>query len=791
MKKIQLIFIFALIGYCFTADPDKCTSGFQDILRTKCEGIDSCVFEQNYSEMCISKKDNECSKGNGDPNICNYIFHKEFPPTKCDYTYNVNKDCIRLDLTCSQLNSPSLFDNINYDRDRETCHKFNAASGKKCLLDNSLECKEFFESCEGLNQIECQGYNSNPIYNLLPDYKQECFWDGSSCKTRYRTCDTTLKNVNEEICESLKSSDDDNKKCVFSVTSTGTECKAMPLCSKISPGLNEDNCKNVIPLARKANQAYKLDYEHKCKYVEATTSPAKPASCIIDSELRFCNEYDGDDASICETLKAKDPNKVCIIDPNESDGHKCREEYETCSKYSDNQVNKDRAGCEDLIMRDKNVKCIYNIEEDKCVSEQVYQSCEEYSGISQKICESIKPTPHSRCVLDKDLKCKERAFLCSEVFDVESCLYYAKASTSNKRCEFKPSTTHPEIGECYEEYLRCEDYFPVDPSITCSDIKLHNGKNCEHAPNSDRCISKNKTCSDPTITTKGECNLISESGVSNSDKLVCRWLNYDKNGNSANYNCIETYKYCSDYKGNSQNFCENNIQPYLETGDKIDITSKCEYESNIGCQKIPKKCSDANGNPALCALISPKINDNEKMYCAYIGNQCKKQYKECEYWDVYTDTETSCTDNIPENYLDKPCQIKEVDNKKICYKSKMCNVYPFGPTTVTSDANSENLCHSIGHECEFSSDGCTTKKEYSCNDIKFYKDSDDNEEICKGADTSVPYKFCTLKEDRSGCEEFINITYLISPSDSTIQENSATLISKGIRLILILLCLLI
>ena len=51
--------------------------------------------------------------------------------------------------------------------------------------------------------------------------------------------------------------------------------------------------------------------------------------------------------------------------------------------------------------------------------------------------------------------------------------------------------------------------------------------------------------------------------------------------------CFENYKFCSDYRGDGPNICRQ-IKPYNKEGTEIDITSKCEYESNVGCQRIPK-----------------------------------------------------------------------------------------------------------------------------------------------------------------------------------------------------------
>jgi hypothetical protein len=448
-------------------------------------------------------------------------------------------------------------------------------------------------------------------------------------------------------------------------------------------------------------------------------------------------------------------------------------------------------------MNEENTKCVYNIEEDICVTERNYTSCSEYEGISRKICESIIPSTHSKCILDKDSKCKERALRCSEAFDYESCLYYATATTSNKRC-FYDSRSGIQIGKrCYEEYLRCEDYIPINNNNYCSNIKLLDGKRCEWDSSRERCITINKTCSE--AESKEECNLIAKSGVSNPDKLVCRWLEYDDSGDPTyetgssggsstvpTYACRETYKYCSDYRGTVPNFCNNNIKPYNETEDKIDITLKCEYEDGK-CERVHKKCSEADGNPVLCALISPKIQDNDIKYCAYIDNKCETHFKKCEYWKSSGITGRTCSNNKPENYLDSPCATKTDGGKTICYTQKVCNVFQDISSSLT---DYENICHSVEYDCELSSNGCTTKTEYDCDDIKFYKDSEENAEICKNKEASLPYKICTLKEDRSGCEEILNLSYTATPLDNTTPGNNASSLENRIHIILILLCLL-
>ena len=599
MKNFQLILIFAILGYCFTDDTDKCTIGFA-ALKNRCENINSCKF-YDFPPFCISTNNDDCSRGNGDRDTCLKIFPKTFPAQRCEYNSGT---CQEVDNTCSDFNSVlnNIAGGVLFDKQkqRDICSQLKAGNGKKCLIaDDDLGtinynsgCREFSATCDTGILTEL---SLSCGQNLL-SYTTKCTSAGSICSTTQRTCGsvTPLQSVNKTECESLISTIA-NKKCVYE---NGACSAVFASCNVYSP---LSSCEGKTPLVENGKE---YNYKYICKYHAATTGEASTTESCSE-ELRKCEEYDGDDASICEGLKAEDSNKRCVYDlsSRRTDGHRCREEYKTCEIYSTSTLEKIRSGCEDLIMTEENSHCIYNIEEDKCVTSFNYTTCEEYDGKSQLICESIKPSAHSRCFLDKDLKCKERFFLFSEVFDSENCLYYAKASVSNKRCAYDVSD-----GVYYEEYLRCEDYLGDDSNI-CEGIQLY-GKICEFELN--RCRSKNKTCSE--VTTEEECKLVAESGVSNPDRKVCRWLEeYDLSTTpptaTSNYKCMETFKYCSDYRGGNQSFCEKYINPFNEAGDKLDISFKCEYEDSR-CQKVPKKCTEANGNPVLCSLISPNIQDH-------------------------------------------------------------------------------------------------------------------------------------------------------------------------------------
>ena len=772
MKPFQLILILSILVACFNQEDDECSIRFEEILSEKCLSIDStkCRLTDNSSNRCLQK--NTCSSVTSGQTDCEKLIPENFHQKKCAWTPSGDSGtCGETDKKCSDFNKG--VNSIAIDGD--VCSSLKTVegtgnevdNGNRCLLTSATECKGHFNTCTGITD------STKWIDNIPSEANKICRWDGSNCQIDERYCEEYFYNIGSNVCPTLKKRNTGTQ-CIYS----GSRCVEVSItCAGYYNNANpETSCNGNTPLIENGND---YDYKYICSYDSTGTNAEEKCK----KRLRTCDEYTGTDENTCIGLKATDSNKRCVYDEGETSTHKCKEEYKTCELYSEYKLDKTRTGCEDLILLEENDKCVFDIEEDKCMTRINYTTCEEYEGNEKKICESIQLTTYSKCVLDKDLKCKERAFLCSEVFDEENCLYYAKASISNKRCAYDSSRPDP----CYEEYIKCEDYIGNDSTI-CNEIKLYDGKKC--VLESDRCRTKNKTCSE--VSTKEECKMIALSGSSNPDKRVCDFFEeYDASGAPTDSYCMETFKYCSDYRGTNATFCVNYIKPYNETENKIDITSKCKYESGIGCQRVPKECSEADGNPVLCALISPKIQDNKIKYCAYIGDDCEEHYKKCENYEKTSTSADStkageCSAIVPENYLTGICEYKldSTDNIYKCVTKTEC--------TSFSPADYENLCYQISPNCSYSSDDNTcTKKENPCSNIDFYKANDDNEESCKNMEASVPYKVCSLKEDKSGCEEILKEEYYSSSPSSraSTQQNSDKFMTIGIHLILIILCL--
>ena len=778
MKTLQLLLIFAIIGYCFTDETeiDECETQFHEILKTKCAAIGSCTLNDEY-KSCMETK--ECTSVDKD-NCLNTIppkLHLE----KCALNA-AGTACQTTEKLCSDYN---IFGRRSSSGD--DCTKLTPPTGQgdRCILKSTTpdRCEPHFNECSSITA------DSDKCGRNIPkDLQYKCGWDSSKnpkCQTILRNCIySDVFIANKTICHGLKLTDSDEterakKQCIYN----GGTCEGVyKLCDHYSNS-GQTTCESSLPVNQEGNY---YDYTKKCTYDGTRTVKCQSAD-------RLCTELTGvpttelsDD--FCEKLATGDTNKRCIYK-----GTTCQLEYKTCELYNEKEIEKTEAGCEGIILEDKNTKCTYIPMEDKCETRQIYETCDSYKGKDKEICESIiSQNTHSNCILDKDSTCKERPLLCSETTDVDDCIYYATASDTNKRCAYDNGPTPTHTPRCYEEYARCEDYLGNDTTI-CEAIRLYNGNKCEFI--NDRCRSKYKICSE--ALTEEECKLINVTGVTDPDRKVCAYINYNFREEVPPVNppgpptyrtvtlhyCAETYKYCSDYRGSDTQNCTN-IKPYDESGNNLDKYFKCDDIANtyVGCEKVPIECEDAGDNAILCAEYSPKIKDSSVKYCAFYGDTCTTQFKTCEaVVNVPSDDYSKCTDNIIENYITKECTYSGGK----CKKRNDCNSFNI-------DSYAE-LCKSINTNCSYDSinDKCKTYPKI-CTSIKFYPGIEGTEEICNSIEINEPYMICSLREDKSGCEKKYRESRYSSTGASNQDSSSSSsgFIEKGIHLIMILLCLL-
>ena len=656
------------------------------------------------------------------------------------------------------------------------------------------------EKCES----KAENNNGDTVYKCVKS-NQEIFCDQSSYPYK----------LDQSICSQLKVpntvTDSTLKKCIYENYYGTYLCKShYQSCVDITVTDHSD-CESYAPINSTTNY---YEYSQMCTFDESISTSNR-----CKAVNRKCNNYDSPNTvppeiineEFCGKLIVSENYYRCAYDKKEK---KCYEEFDSCDSYTNNKVETKRDGCEKIQLREKTKKCVYDIKEDKCEEksiEPIYTKCDDYKGKEKKTCESIlsKDSNLPYCILDKDSNCIERTFICSEAFTEEDCLNIAKASDENKRCAWDPGcsgnscpTQIPE--KCYEEYIRCEDYLG-NYQTECESIRLYDGKKCIwESPN--RCRSNFKICED--ANTEEECKLIAETGVTDKERKVCAWYSGD---------CIETYKYCSDYRcktgtNDCKDKCENKIKPYDESGNNLDIGFKCIYEDDVGCQKVQVSCEDAGNNPVLCESYNNYIYDIDKKYCGFFEGKCKGYYKKCEFaeFDVSdSSTYSNCNGNIVQDgqggNIYKLCKL---DGNK-CVEDSDCTLNGFMDFDGSSTTDSQpftfykDLCENIHPNCSFSYDTNNPLdyeckyKEKTCKEIKFYKDEVNNNRTCEEMPASNPYKKCVLKEDKSGCEEVYKVlsysTSSISysqPPDADTKESSSDFIQKRINFIIFILCLL-
>lgn len=749
MKKYQLILILALVGFCFTEDQDICSSGFETKLEEECVKLDaSCELTDNSPNRCISKKNSNCRGGDGDEYICYRIYPNDYPERICYYD-SANDECKERKPTCGEYSSLTKIDEThNY------CSLLDAGEKKTChLSDISGDCTAYYDSCSETPSTECNG-------NLPSNFKQICELVGTTCTPVERKCDNPIYDVTETQCHELKSSSN-LKACVYS----NGVCKAEFIkCDDITNTASSSICNNKYPLIKDSNNNYYYDDINKCAYVTDETKCQKLP--------KTCAEYDGDDENTCLSLKPIDANqskKRCVFDASRTP-NKCYEEYITCEEYNDDISSKysptrptNSYSCENIKLLEQNRRCIYIRETDKCITKDIYTTCDGYDGTDKYTCESIKSSvTNAYCVLTSDSKCVERKdanMTCEDAIDEEDCHFYAKPVVFGKRCIYSDK-------KCMEVFQRCEDYNQTDSDV-CNSLVLYNGKKCYFESN--QCKSRDKICKE--ASNKDECLLISKTGVSNPAKKVCDWITLS--GDSLP-SCAENYKYCSDYRGSDITTCQN-IKPYDKSGNYVDYTSECEKNDDKQCQRISKSCGDAD-NPLRCSIISPKIKDNHMYHCVYDNknNDCNRHKKKCE--DITSSNSNDCEDNIPEDYLTSYCVYDSTNQK--CVTKKRCHAF---------DENYHaDLCNAIQTNCLYDSNGCHEEK-YPCEDKVFFSLSDGNKAICESIEVSSPNKLCTINEDGTACKEiFKNVTW-----ENATTENGSESLMKGIQFIAIILSLLI
>ena len=787
MKIFEIILILTIISYCVTETDDDCSKKFDQLLEEKCKAIGSCTYSPN-DNINFCKETHICDSGSGQTN-CTRIVPLNFHIEKC--IEESPTKCKESPKTCNDYNK---IGGINNRNNGDDCSQLSADDKFYCLYNSASDtCRPEYEKC---SDIPTPSTNDDCTSHTPKLHSQKCEIgvneDGNNiCKVIDRFCNDALYK-DKSNCFVLKSANSDMQ-CIFDGNNCIEEYKS---CDLIYTGGDENICKYYSPLNSEKND---YDYKKICAHDTSITTSVK---CKAVS--RKCESYNVPinvpieliNETFCSELEVSNDYKYCTYD-----GTGCKEMYKNCDDFTSKKVETDRNQCENNIPENKNEKCVYDEIEDKCLTKTIYTNCTAYPGKDKKICESILSSVNNKyCILDKDSECIEKPINCSEAYSEEDCLHIAKSSDSNKRCVWgnpKRSLSYGGTKSCYEEFLRCEDYIAKSDfgAQNCEYIKLYDGKICDSISGNtnsiDRCVSKFKTCTQ--ATTEEECKLIAKTGVTNPERKVCDWIPSGQNTGE----CIENYKYCSDYRGNDDNNYCTRIKPYDASGNDIDYGFRCRYDSDIGCYKSPVECIDAN-NEVECASFSDYIIDKQKQHCVFIGNGCTAQYRQCEFVDL-DKVDSKCSSNIIEGYIINACTIGS--NGKCEKAGNRCSSFKNPITTSSSNYMNDyyiGLCRSINHTCQYDSGKCIFSPK-ECKDIKFYSnDTDKNKEYCENLHVDKPYKKCVLKEDFSGCKEvYIETDYstantsYATPPDASTQGNSSGFIVKGIHIIMALFFLLI
>lgn len=193
---------------------------------------------------------------------------------------------------------------------------------------------------------------------------------------------------------------------------------------------------------------------------------------------------------------------------------------------------------------------------------------------------------------------------------------------------------------------------------------------------------------------------------------------------------------------------------------------------------LKKECSDAKSE-IECSLIT--LSDDNKM-CIFKENSCVEQYKSCEAYQNSGATieKDTCESIILISNYTKKCLYD--DKTKTCtFADKKCS--DFKVDSIASFCYNSILSNDT-KRCSYSNGACSLIDKPTC--LELYKSLNATEEICKKAKTSSDYKICSLKSDKSGCDEFSNP--LVSSNQEFQDQNGAKYLDMfAIALICLLL----
>ena len=693
MKNSELILIFSLFIYCLTQEIDECSVKFEEILQQKCLLIDGQTCEYNselqkcgdkcssgnsntctslippnhsthnceytsgacqpvqqfcaayygydvhecskykspdgadyrcyiaYNGGSCSSYSNKCAGFNSDQSNCEN--HVPFPYTnKCVYSETTTgsttqKRCTESDRYC---------DDNYYGITADICHSLKSTSGKACFF-NGGSCREDYEGCKGYDELDCGRTNGEYPRKQTEsgddyDYLNKCYWSANTgtsgeCVSRRRKCyefDDT--NDDEKLCLQLEAIDPSKKKCIYDGTKCIEEYKSCKLYNDNESVKNREECERIIP-----EDSTKLCYFNE-----------EGNQCEERDIFTNCEDYKGNDKSICESIISKATNSRCILEKDST----CKERTFNCTdtniKYQCLTYAKPS---------DSSKKCVFD--SGKCL--EVYKTCEDYLENNEYNCNHLNLYDGKQCFYDSN-RCRSKNRVCLDALSEDECKLIAETGVSDpdrKICDyvsFSDPTAIPSVA-CIENYKYCSDY-RGDDSYVCQDIKPYDesGKNLDitsycKMDTSIGCKRVSYKCSH--ATNEFECASISPYIKDNKIKY-CAYHHGSPGG------CREYYKNCEDA---SPSECSSNIpEGYSQ--------SICSTMAINGV----KKCVKNND----CSLFTPSFYSN---LCYSIAPNCTYSGSKC-----ITDTSIKC--NTVKFYIasdknEETCRTFELSNpNKVC-----------------------------------------------------------------------------------------------------------------------------
>jgi hypothetical protein len=572
-----------------------------------------------------------------------------------------------------------------------------------CLYTGN-KCELRFKGCSSYTGTDSSACATRVPVNAFENDYHKCELEGNECKDVLKKCSDYEEGITD--CEKLKA-EEDNQRCILNNNRCESHYKTCSLSGK-----DQQTCEKNIP----------SDLSHECVW-EGGVCNEKPKKC---KETKFYNDND------CYGLEVTDSNnQICL---GSDDG--CKEQYKTCELYNEKVSNKKKEDCESLRYNGKNIyKCFFK--DGAC---STGTKCSDFTYESG--CKGFIPS-------DTDKRCSFINGVCKEIY--KTCeLYDTKTKIDDKKeADCKETKEYDNSGyykcvfdadkkSCGKQKLtECDHYETGMDERYCYNIYLAEYK---------QCIIKDNKCVEIFTGCPGTAEKLSKENCEAIDLgeyyLLCKYNEKD-NG------CYKELKDCS--LGKDEASCKSIILYEEDVGRVYTKKSaKCVWEKG-SCVENPKVCGDAQ-NAAECSLITP-TSSNKK--CIYLNGQCKEQYEDCDAYNKNgkeTIEKTVC-ESIVLGDTSYKCTFKS-GNPNECVQEKKystCSEFKKDDYEYVCIYDSIKFTGlSAEYKCAYSNSACS---EVQKNCLELSNEPKVDEEICESAPTSGNNKYCSLKADKSGCEE--------------------------------------